>query len=282
VASAEGIRVLALKGPVLAHHGLRPARVSSDADVLVDPDRQEALRLVLEARGWQIRFEREMPHLLERHSVTLLHPGWPVDIDLHWYFPGFHGEPGEVFGVLWEHRVQVELAHRQVTCLDLPASALVAALHCARYPHSRVRQRELHHVRERLRSAPPGTIGEVAELARLTRSSTVLADFLTDLGVAPTGTDLSPEELSRWRRYTETHELGSTGAWLSALSSGRLVDRLRMIGRAVWPSAAELQRMHPDLGPLDAGRRWRLRLVRLGRWASAVRPAWRSLREHRH
>jgi Uncharacterised nucleotidyltransferase len=284
LATSAGVRVLALKGPVLAHHGLRDRRASSDADVLVEPGAEEWLQAALAARGWTVRFEREMPAILERHSVTLLHPRWPVDIDLHWYFPGLHAAPAAAFEALWEHRQTIQLAHRDVTCLDLPASALIAAVHCVRYPQSGRHRRELEQIRARV-GPEPEAVEAFSALARRTRSAGVLADVLADLGVAPGPTDLTRAEQQRWQHYTETHEWGSTGAWLHGLKGGSLPDRLHTVARAVWPDRAELAAMRPatdaTAAPMTVRQRWSLRARRWQRALTALGPTLRALRRSR-
>ncbi|MBO9704835.1 MAG: nucleotidyltransferase family protein, partial [Arthrobacter sp.] len=111
LARTNGIRVLAIKGPVLAAMGLRPRKVSSDADILVEPDRMAELCAVLESKGWRDREVRFSPSILDPHSRTLIHPEWPCDIDVHSYFPGFFGPAEDVFDVLWEGRVSVSMAN---------------------------------------------------------------------------------------------------------------------------------------------------------------------------
>jgi len=267
-----GVRALAIKGPVLAAQGLRDRRTSSDADVLVEPASVPVVREALLRCGWQVRYEREMPYLLERHSITLLHPGWPVDIDLHWYFPGLHAGPEEAFEHLWGHRSEIELAGRQVSCLDLVGNAVIAALHCERHPTAEGRRRELAGLVARVAAQPEDVRIQVRDLAVATRSATVLAEFLAGIGVPVDGDDLTPAEERRWRRYTQTHELGSTGAWLAGLGTGSWGDRVRTAVRALWPSAAELSRIHPHLAPLGRRDRMRLRAARWRRGAAALGP----------
>lgn len=278
-----GVRALAIKGPVLTAHGLRDRRTSSDADVLVDPAGLPLLQDALVGCGWQVRYERAMPYLLERHSVPLVHPGWPVDIDLHRYFPGCHAEPAVAFERFWEHRAEVVLAGRPVRSLDLVGSTLVAGLHCLRHPASPHRQRELAALVRRVHDQPVAVREEVRALAVATRSASVLAPLLQDLAVAPVSADLTPAELVRWRRYTHTHEYGSTGAWLAGLSTGGWRTRVRTAVRAIWPSAAELAQVHPHLAPLGRRDRLRLRAARWRRGAAAFLPTlqrlWRSGRE---
>lgn len=281
VAAQADIRVIALKGPVLALHGLRPDRASSDADVLVEPGREGDVQRALSDHGWRVRFERAMPYLLERHSVPLLHPQWPVDIDLHWYFPGLHADPAAAFEALWVRRASIELAHRPVVALDLVGSAVVAAAHCARYPRNPSRRAELDHITERLRSEPVAVRHELLALARELRCATVLHDFLAGLDVEVGHPDLSPAERQRWRQYATTHELGSTGAWLHGMTTGRVRDRVRTALRAVWPTALELQQLDPTSGALPLRRRMALRFERWRRGLAAVPDTVRGLRRQR-
>lgn len=284
VAAEAQIRVLALKGATLEHHGLRRPRTSSDADVLVAPGSGAELERLLARSGWQVRYERDVPAILPRHSTTLLHPRWPIDLDLHWYFPGLHADPEEAFETLWRHREAIVLAGREVTCLDLPASALVAAVHCARYPRSAPHQHELAQIEARLAAETDGAAA-VAALARETRAVSVLRTLLRDLGQDPGPDDLSADERETWRRYTATHEWGSTGAWLQALSSGTVRQRLGTVGSALWPDRLELERSavpgEVEAGGLSRRRRWRLRSHRWRRALGAIVPTLRALRRSR-
>jgi len=278
VARDAGVRALAVKGPLLSRLGLRPPRVSSDADALVEPARVALVRAGLEERGWQIRYEREMPFLLARHSVTMVHPQWPVDIDLHWYFPGLHAEPDEVFERLWERRMEMVLAGRTVRCLDVPGNIVVAAAHCLRYPTSPIRQREFAELVTRVAAQPQEVLDDVVALATATRCLSVLRDFWVQLGMRVPEDDLSVDELRRWLRYTGTHERGSTGAWLAALSRGGPLQRIRVAARALWPSSAELAAMHPRVEQATRRQRLGLRAARWRRGLSAVPGAIRGLR----
>src|ERR1700712_2758686 len=87
VANHEGVRVLFFKGPVANTQGIRPARSSSDVDVLVDPACRETLIEALKPYGW---YRREMwvgGHLFPLHAVNLMNDQWPCDIDAHDRYP---------------------------------------------------------------------------------------------------------------------------------------------------------------------------------------------------
>ncbi|AAT89622.1 hypothetical protein Lxx18920 [Leifsonia xyli subsp. xyli str. CTCB07] len=101
VAERNGIRILFVKGPVLAAQGLRAPRVSVDVDVWADPARFDDLIAALREFGWTRRAESRSWQLFITHSVTLVRSGWPCDIDVHDRFPGAFADPQLVFETLW-------------------------------------------------------------------------------------------------------------------------------------------------------------------------------------
>ena len=74
-----------------------------------------------------------------KHSMTLSRSDPDMgrhSIDLHRYFPGIDLSPSAAFEVLWARRVRGSQGAIQVWFPDLPARALIIALHAARDPHS--------------------------------------------------------------------------------------------------------------------------------------------------
>jgi hypothetical protein len=132
LAEDVGARALAIKGPILSLQGLREPRQSVDIDVLVHPDDFAGLTSALNSIGWRDDHVYGTPTLVPRHSVNHRHPHWPLEVDVHKFFPGFLADPVRVFDVMWARRVEVEVAHRQVPTLDRVAHAALAALHYLR------------------------------------------------------------------------------------------------------------------------------------------------------
>lgn len=125
VARDEQLRTLAIKGPVFRADGLRK-HASQDADVLVHPADFEAFLAAMARRGWSDTREPSTTRaVMDPHSVTIVHPRWPVSLDVHRYFPGHLAEPTHVFDQLWSTRREATVADRQVLAPDLPHSAVL-------------------------------------------------------------------------------------------------------------------------------------------------------------
>jgi len=248
LAAKHGIRVLAIKGPVLAELGLRPQKVSSDADILVEPEKLSALCAVLEAQGWKDREVRFSPSILDPHSRTLIHLHWPCDIDVHSYFPGFFGPAAEVFDELWSGRITVTLANLRIQTPSRVANGVVALLHLQRNSPD-ARENTYHRV---LMDALLETDGEAqrAELVRLAevgRFRRILEQELRVLGLEGPFDDVSDRDLARWEINRKTHAEATTGSWLYAIRTAAGWSKLAVFVKAVYPSAEEL-RKDPGLG----------------------------------
>lgn len=73
LAQRSDARALSIKGIAADWHGLRPPRISADADVLVPPTSWESLKEALGRCGWHSRpMSRTGLDALE-HSTTLIH-----------------------------------------------------------------------------------------------------------------------------------------------------------------------------------------------------------------
>lgn len=132
IARDEAVRVLAIKGPVLALQGLRHARASADVDVLVHPDDFERFVATLKRAGWYEAVETTVPQFVRPHALNLLHLHWPVGIDIHHRFPGFLAPDREAFSALWVRRTSVELAGMPITACDVVSHVAVVGLHLLR------------------------------------------------------------------------------------------------------------------------------------------------------
>ncbi|QLD12243.1 nucleotidyltransferase family protein [Microbacterium oleivorans] len=262
LADELGIRVLFLKGPALAHQGLRDRRVSSDVDVLVEPARFDQLCDEILARGWRERPAALIGKLTSIHSRTLLHDRWPCDIDAHRHYPGMLADPSIAFDALWAQHDRLTLGHRSCAVPNRVASIIVLALHSLRGTERQARHAaELEHLRR-----VPLTSSErdlLAELARRTGTTVTLFEVLTEMGV-PVVADPLEQRSAPARRWRERVRSGSYGSyfWFAALRDARGLDRLRIAGEAVWPSRRDLLLSRPEtvdtaLGRMAArGRRW--------------------------
>lgn len=279
VAAGRGIRILFIKGPSLERHGLRPARVSADVDVLVEPARFAEFCEALEDCGWGERPGIEALTVL--HSRTFYAPQWPCDLDPHSSFPGFLAPPESTFEILWSRRDTMDFAHRSCDVADRTGSILVMALHSLRGSSRQARhQSEFEHLSSL--SMTNHEREDLLELARATGAEATAKPLLDRLGI---GTEiheatLQSEEYREWVRRAETHTHGAY-PWLIAFKVGDARQRLRIMWHVIWPPTAELRRSRPEIG---AGR-WAEMRGRLGRWRRglvALPGGLRLLREQNH
>ncbi|MGH3331093.1 MAG: nucleotidyltransferase family protein, partial [Nocardioidaceae bacterium] len=119
LARDEGVRVLFIKGPVVAAQGLRVPRTYVDVDVLVDPAAMRPMRDALEQAGWRAPVADTTAHIVPQHSATYAHEVWPCTIDVHDRFPGFLADPQDVFEALWARRTTANVAGLEVPCCDV-------------------------------------------------------------------------------------------------------------------------------------------------------------------
>lgn len=273
LADRNGARVLFLKGPALHRHGLRSARTSSDVDALVEPDRFAQVCDAFLAAGWH---ERPVDFITSRtsvHSRTFIREGWPCDVDVHSFYPGFLAPAGEVFEVLWADRERMPFAHRFCDVPDRLGSALILALHSLRGKAVEARHsRELgellqigfdDHERARL-----------ADLAERTGCAATLEDVLPKLGVDVPLTEeqRSAADVVRWRRRVAS---GSHGAyfWIDAFRRGDGRERMDVIRRGIWPTREHLLLSRPDIVDTVPGRL----KGRIARWARGIRSLPRAV-----
>ena len=274
IARTLGIRALLIKGDTLHQHGLRPARVSADVDVLVEPDRFEEYCQAMAAAGWRERPVPLISHQLSSHSRAYVHDSWPCDIDVHRYYPGFLKEAAEVFDVLWSRRGALEFAHTRVESADRPSSILILALHSLRDGRVNARhQEELEHLTSLELTAEERR--DLGMLALQTGSAATLAEVLPRFGVEvePDRGDLESPALRDWRGRVESKSEGAY-AWSVALSSAKWRDRPLIVWNAFWPAARELRLSHPQIGPGSIA----VFGARVARWRRGMRGLPRSLR----
>jgi hypothetical protein len=273
-----GVRALFIKGPTLTAQGLRAPHDSVDVDVLVDPSRLPAMVDRLAELGWAEPVTTTAP-IVDQHSVTLRHPSWGCELDVHDRFPGFLAEPQDVFEVLWEHRATITLAHRPLPCPDLTAHAAVAALHWLRDGLSPATEEKLSYLtaalRDRLDQAGIERLGSVA--AR-TGATEPLRPLLDALDLSPIGD--STYDSTRWRIRTASTGVKSVG-WVLELTSTPLRHLPARLAHALLLTEAEIRREQPNAAPGARGL-FRARLRRLGYGLRdlprAVRIVWKERR----
>jgi hypothetical protein len=159
VADAENIRLLHIKGSAIDDRLRWPGRQGSDADVLVPARDAAALVDALQRHDWTLTSEFRHGSSFE-HAAALRHEqfGWA---DVHRYYPGFGGDPDEMFDRLWADRGSIRLADVACAVPSVPAQALVLLLHAARSPGSGSAERDIDIA---WHSADPELRAQVEEL----------------------------------------------------------------------------------------------------------------------
>ncbi|MFK0003888.1 hypothetical protein [Paenarthrobacter sp. NPDC090522] len=249
IAAEHSVRILAIKGPLLEKMGLRSKKISSDADILVEPSRMSEFCAILEKYGWNDREVRFSPSILDPHSRTLIHANWPSDIDVHSYFPGFFGKADEVFDLLWETRIEGELANVPVPTASRVANAVIALLHVLR--NSPTAEDNVQHAEIMAalkRDMEPAEFQALVRLADVGRVRRVLEEEMRELGVAGPFDDLDSVELARWK-INRTSAEATTGGWLYAIRTAGWKAKIGIFFRALHPSNEELRK---DPGMADA------------------------------
>jgi hypothetical protein len=283
VAEESGIRVLFIKGPILAMQGLRPDRPSVDVDVLVDPSRFEDAQQVLREHGWRIDVPSTGAHVMTFHSKAYRHDTWPCEIDVHDRFPGFFADPQVVFEALWARRTTATIAGREIPCPDLLGNAAIAALHGLRDPSYERSKRDLAFMTENLRDRlGRDELRALAELAAETGAADTLRPFLDALGAPAAGVGSTPiEDLQAWRIRTSSSGV-KTVPYLYQLKRVPVREKLPLLWHALVLTEAEIRRSQPQAAPGSWGL-FRARVCRL-RVASrhlprAARIVWRGQRD---
>ncbi|MGC4110481.1 MAG: nucleotidyltransferase family protein [Nocardioides sp.] len=277
VAVEQDVRVLFIKGPAAVLQDLRVPRLSVDVDAWVDPGRRERLAARLTELGWVDERPYTSPTVLPLHSLTHRHPSWACELDLHDRFPGFFADPQEVFERLWERRVTVQVAGREIDCPDPAAHALVLALHSLRDPDDVGKVADLTALVDRIRDRyDEAALRDLAELAHALGAADTAAPYLDRLGAPEVGRGtLQGADLRAWEMRTGSDS--SVAGWL---------DELRRRPKRQWPRflwyAAVLseEELRLDDPSLPAGRRAvaKARLRRLRRGLRSAPKAWRSIR----
>ena len=237
LADQVGARVLFIKGPTAVALGARPPRPSSDVDVLVESGSGDRLAAAMAAAGWVNRLRPgsfvHTDDLAFDHSLHLIHPDWPCDVDVHFAFPGFLRPMNEVFELLWSRRTMVQIAGRQICSPDFVGQALVVGLHACRDPEAPSSRQDLAHLVTEV--SRRGQAQCLARLARDTGAAHPVAELLIALDVPMTPVEEPERErLEDWRRHQRRD--GLTDVWLSDLVAARWRDKPTVLRRALFPS----------------------------------------------
>lgn len=271
VADNVGARALAIKGRVNEAHGLRRRRASADVDVLVEPARLADLVGGLIAAGWREAPSPPVPPTFGFHSVTLVHPSWPCEIDVHDRFPGFLAAPEDVFDELWSERTFVLAGGVAVPATGLYGTALVMALHALRTPADPRNARELAGLVERL-STRPLDRSQLSRLASATGCLATARPFLQQLSIDHSLSGGTNADLAQWELRQTIGQTRNVG-WLVALRRTPPWRWPALVLRVLLSNEAMLRKFYPQAPP---GRRG-LWLARWWRLKAAVRDLPRAV-----
>lgn len=262
------VRAVLIKGLPLQNHRLRTGHLSADVDLLVEPNGSEKVLRALTSLDWALRPPTTPGERIGKYSVTLCHPRWPTDIDVHHEYPGLLAGRERAFAALWEHREQMTVAGHSCWIPDRASSIVIWTLHSMRGTESQTRHaEELRQIREIV--LPMLSEAERRELA----------DRIVELGAdeplraVPEFAEIigdrhgpqEPGALEAWKaKVAQAHE---ATPWLQVLREARPTERPWLLFRAVWPSAHDLRLMDEAL--VDTP---------IGRVKSRGRRAWRLMR----
>jgi Uncharacterised nucleotidyltransferase len=263
-AEEHGIRLLLIKGRALSDYGLRPARVSADVDVLVEPARFDEYCTLIADAGWHEFPGSFSSEAFTLHSRSFRRDGWPNSFDVHGYYPGFLRDPADVFEALWEERGELSFAQHTCPVPSRAASLLVMALHSLRGTETDARHRD-ELAALRALTLPTAERDELAATALATGATAPLRDLLPELGVAVTvaAADLRTPAFLEWHRKT-VDARGYAVSWFLLLRRAPWRSKPRIVRRALWPSRHDFAIDHPET-PAGFWPAFRGRVRRLGR-----------------
>lgn len=257
----EGIELLIIKGPLATGAGSRPQRPSADVDVLLRQGDLESLCWHLARAGWERRPADEND-VFPLHSVTMFHPKWPIDIDVHWRYPGFERDPDQVFVYLWRNRSRGSIAGWWAEIPEKAASDLIQALHSLRAPWEIKNQEDLDFLATQMKRSE---LPRLLEVAKATGSLGPLGPFLRSRFIDEDLPEL-PATTVEWNHRLLAMTPGRTR--LVALSNAPIWDWPRHITLAVCPSKQQLASRNLSLLSAGPGRLAVERLLRIWRFVS--------------
>lgn len=246
-ARQAGIRVLSIKGPVLAAQGLRPEQTSTDADLLVDPAGMDLLTARLEDSGWRARPGYSTPSIIPVHSATLTHPGWPCDLDLHWYYPGFLLDPAVAFDELWSRRSSLLLAGVECAVPSPEASMVIMVLHAQRDHHAAARRDGLDRMLRHLAALDTAQRETLLRFARDSGSIEAMRPVLARAGLVPSEVEQPSPQLDDWMLMVRAENIGAVH-WMHRLRTAPWRERPRVLWRALVLPEREIRAQYPHAG----------------------------------
>lgn len=234
LAAADGVRLLVIKGLAATEYDLRRPRGSSDVDVIMAPDDVDAFVSALEQRGWTRRAHDPDTATFPLHSISVFHPRWAEDIDVHFRYPGLEGPPAEVFERIWSQRTTFWCGSQPILIPSLADSILIGAVHAIRSLWATSHRLELDYLVQRCRRMDAGLLlARARELGALATARPFLERLV------PTHSDIAwGEPSSEWRLRTQFPESIDRRALLWMQATPR--ERLTKLRHALFPPVSAL------------------------------------------
>lgn len=267
VAAVDGVRLLVIKGIAATEYNLRRPRASSDVDVMVAPDDYDAFVSTLVERGWVRRAHDPDTGTFPLHSVSLFHPNWAADVDVHFRYPGLEEEASVVFERLWSQRTTMWCGNQSINIPGLADSIMIGAVHAIRSIWAESHRTELDYLVQRCgRMETDVLIARARELGALATAR----PFLERLLPMRVGVEWG-EPSDEWRVRTEFPEAIDRRALLWKQATPR--ERLTKLRHALFPPVAALvkQSTRSGLEPAE------LVVSYLRRWLRGLRVLPRGL-----
>lgn len=272
VADSNEVKVFFIKGPASRIQGLQPARDSADVDVFVEPGKHRTLADALGHRGWLERPSDAETAAFPQHSVTLYHPQWPNDIDIHFSYPGMEAAVGQSFQAMWRETQDIDLAGRSVRVPSPALGICFVALHALRSPHLRKTEDDLNH----LHSLDLNVHQEkIMDIATATDATGAMDPFLQRAFGAPGVVVPTALPSDAWVRRTQAVAPGS--ARILAVLSAPWNNKARILLRSAIPSRDGVRAANLRADVSTTG----LLAIFVKRWVRLVRSAPETVREVR-
>lgn len=235
ICAARGVDAVLVKGAAAELTGLRQPRDLSDIDIVVRPEELDVFRGELEQRGWALRPFEDRENVFPKHSLSMYHPQWPIDIDVHYQFPGFEADPDLVIDEILKDPLLVQTDNAQLQIPSKLGCAVFQALHDLRSPWESGASEalaELHRQTADINAA------QFIDFAQRTNSLAALRPFLEQRPDFAASKTVFPEPSAEWTLRT----LGEDSASIRIFTLIRVPWRQkpRLAWRAAFPTRTAL------------------------------------------
>jgi hypothetical protein len=211
------------------------------------------------------------------HSVHYVHHGWPIDLDLHYNFPGFLAAERTVFDALWERRTESAVAEVGVPTADRLGHVLVTGLHALRDPNAPRSRADLVFLGAVVSAMDRNEAQDLVDLAVATGSERTAAPILVASGLASPTRSATVDDSHLWEWRTRQQRRPGALIWLQELRETPRRELPGVVRRALFPDRDQLV---SSLSLPDANR-WTFVRLRVERLVRGAADALRHLRAGR-